>query len=161
VVASALRELDEFLPDYELSERHSIRLHAPPERIDAAVRSLAVEDVPVAYALFRLRALGRRTPERRPFVDNARRLDDAPGAGVVLGLSGEFWRLRPSRSDACIAVFDFRIDGDRLSTETRVHVADPAARRKFARYWRVIRPFSGLTRILFLREVRRRAEAHA
>ena len=47
----------------------------------------------------------------------------------------------------------------RLSTETRVHVAEPAARRAFRRYWFVIKPFSGLIRILFLRAVRRRAES--
>jgi len=33
------------------------------------------------------------------------------------------------------------------------------ARRKFARYWLLVRPFSGLTRILLLRAVKRRAEA--
>ena len=46
-----------------------------------------------------------------------------------------------------------------LSTETRVHVADPAARRKFRRYWFVVRPFSGVIRILLLRAARKRAEA--
>ena len=51
--------------------------------------------------------------------------------------------------------------GDRclLSTETRVHAADNATRRRFGRYWRLIRPFSGLIRIVFLRAARRRAEA--
>jgi hypothetical protein len=58
-------------------------------------------------------------------------------------------------------VIDFRIADAHLSTETRVHVADPAARRKFRRYWFVIRPFSGLIRILLLRAARRRAEALA
>jgi hypothetical protein len=43
------------------------------------------------------------------------------------------------------------------STETRVHVPDPAARGKFRRYWLVIRPFSCLIRV-FLRATRRRAE---
>jgi hypothetical protein len=61
----------------------------------------------------------------------------------------------------CKAVIDFRVGESSLSTETRVHVADPAARRKFRRYWRVIRPFSGLIRILFLRAARRRAEKAA
>ena len=42
-----------------------------------------------------------------------------------------------------------------------MHVVDPAARRAFRRYWLVVRPFSGLTRILFLRAVRRRAEGVA
>ena len=103
-------------------------------------------------------------------------LDDVPEEGVVLGLTGQFWRLlggerdpgRPttpeeflaySRRDTCKAVIDFRIQPGALSTETRVHVADPASRRVFRRYWRVIRPFSGLIRILLLRAARKRALA--
>jgi hypothetical protein len=102
-------------------------------------------------------------------------LEDAPGEGIVLGLTGQFWRLGGGHdalrartaeefrafgeADACKAVLDFRTSGSLLSTETRVHVSGPAARRKFARYWLVVRPFSGLTRILILRAVKRRAEA--
>jgi hypothetical protein len=159
VAEGALKPLDAFLPAYEFSERHSIRVAAPPDRVDAAIRTVAVEDIPLAHALFRLRALGRRVPARRPLIEHGRRLDDVPREGVVIGVSGDFWRLRGSRGGSCEAVVDFRIGGGAVSTETRVHVEDPVARRKFARYWRVIRPFSGLTRILFLREVRRRAEA--
>jgi hypothetical protein len=159
VAAGALKPLDTFLPAYEFSERHSVRIAASAARIDAALRTVSAEDIPLAHALFRLRALGGPPPARRPFIEHAQRLDDAPDEGVVLGLSGDFWRLRGRRGDSCRAVVDFRIVGDRLSTETRVHVEDAVARRKFARYWRVIRPFSGLTRILFLREVRKRAEA--
>jgi hypothetical protein len=54
---------------------------------------------------------------------------------------------------------EFRVDARALSTETRVHVADPASRKKFRRYWLVVRPFSGLIRILLLRAARTRAEA--
>ena len=103
-------------------------------------------------------------------------LDDVRGEGIVLGLTGQLWRIlggerdpaRPTtaeeflaydRPDTCKAVIDFRIGPKILSTETRVHVADPASRRKFRRYWFVIRPFSGLIRILLLRAARRRAEA--
>jgi hypothetical protein len=67
--------------------------------------------------------------------------------------------LAYERPDSCKAVIDFRIEPRRLSTETRVHVADPASRRKFRRYWVVIKPFSGLIRILFLRAARSRALA--
>ena len=160
MATGALKPLEAFLPAYEFSERHSIRVAAPPARIDAAVRTVAAEDMPLVRFLFRLRALGGRTPARKPFVEHARCLDDAAAEGIVLGLTGDFWKPRGNRSGtSCEAVVDFRIVGGTLSTETRVHVEDPAARRKFARYWRVIRPFSGMTRILFLREVRRRAEA--
>ena len=157
-----MRALDEFMPRYEFSEHHRIRIDATPERIDAVVREIAAEDVPMLRLLFWLRRFGRRPPTRRPFVEQAKQLEDARGEGLVLGLEGDFWRLRRSGSGAsCQAVFDFRVADGILSTETRVHVADPMARRKFARYWRVVRPFSGLTRIAFLREAKRRAEAPA
>jgi hypothetical protein len=155
-----VRSLDEFLPEYEYSERHSIGIAAPAERIDCALRTVTLADSPVTHALVRMRGLP--TP-RRPFVDGLKRrgevLEDSPGQGIVLGLAGDFWKLRGEAGDSCRAVVDFRIEPSRLTTETRVHVADAGARRKFARYWLVVRPFSGLTRRLLLRAIKRRAEA--
>jgi hypothetical protein len=60
------------------------------------------------------------------------------------------------------AVMNFRAvpsgPGTRLETETRVHATDPASRRRFARYWRVIRPGSGLMRRSWLDAAKRRAQ---
>ena len=47
----------------------------------------------------------------------------------------------------------------RLETETRVCATGPKAKRRFATYWLVIRPGSGLIRRELLRAVARRAEA--
>jgi hypothetical protein len=172
-----MRALDDFLPAYEYSERHSIEIGAGPDRIDAALRAVTLADSPLTFSLFRLRGLRRQA--REPFLAGMKRmgavLEDAPGEGIVLGLTGQFWRLGGGhddarartaaeflafdRADACKAVLDFRANGSTLSTETRVHVRDPRSRRRFARYWLVVRPFSGLTRILLLRAVKRRAEA--
>jgi hypothetical protein len=57
---------------------------------------------------------------------------------------------------------NFRIedadDGSCLvSTETRVHATDPAARRGFGRYWWLIRPGSGFIRRMWLPAINRRA----
>ena len=177
-----MRPLDEFLPGYEFSERHRLAINAPSERIDLAVRAVSLTDMPLARMLWAVRRLGRPYGDAaRPFVagalENAVVLDDVPGEGIVLGLTGQFWRVRGgdrglraqtaqefnayARPDACKAVIDFRIGPSLLTTETRVHVPDPGSRRKFARYWRVIRPFSGLIRIMFLKAARRRAEAPA
>jgi hypothetical protein len=176
-----VRPLDDFLPEYEFSERHSLAIEAPAPRIDAAVRSVSIADIPVARALWWLRRLGRPYGDsKKPFVGGELPgvvLEDVPEEGIVLGLTGRFWRVlgdrdrdKPTtaeeflaftRPDACKAVIDFRVGPSSLSTETRVHVADPAARRKFRRYWFVIRPFSGLIRLLLLRAARRHAEAPA
>lgn len=46
----------------------------------------------------------------------------------------------------------------RVTTVTRVAAGDAAARRSFGRYWRLIRPFSGLIRIEMLRALRRKLD---
>ena len=177
-----MRSLDDFLPAWQFGERHGVDIDARRDRVDAALRSVSVDDMPAVRLLFLLRGLGRaRRDTGRPFLALGQiggvTLDDVPGEGVVLGLTGQFWRLRGGdtagrprtaaeflaydRADVCKAVIDFRIaelgPGQcRLTTETRVRIEEPAARRAFRRYWLVIRPFSGLTRILFLRAVRKR-----
>jgi hypothetical protein len=95
---------------------------------------------------------------------------------IVLGLAGPFWRLRPQteplnepavragpRRGSAHALWSFEIDElhanrTRLGTETRVLTGDAASRRKLLLYWKLIRPFSGLIRILMLRRIRRVAE---
>lgn len=177
-----MRSLDDFLPVYEFSEHHELEIRAERGPVDRAMREVSLTEIPAARVLFWLRRGGRRGPDvRRPFLDLALQgavlLEDLPGEGMILGLTGRFWELRSTpdpqrprtaaefldydRPDVCKAVLDFRIvdlgaGRCRLTTETRVHVGDPAARRAFRRYWSVIRPFSGLTRILLLRAVRRR-----
>lgn len=177
-----MRPLDDFLPSYEFSERHSLAVDAPVGCIDEALRTISSADIPVARALWWMRRLGRSYGDSaKPFVGGELPgivLEDVREEGIVLGLTGQFWRLLGeqrdlhapksaeeflayARGDTCKAVIDFRVGSRMLSTETRVHVADPAARRKFRRYWFVVRPFSGLIRILLLRAARRRAEALA
>lgn len=177
-----MRPLDDFLPTYEFSERHSLAIDAPASRIDRALRTVSIADVPIARMLWWLRRLGRPYGDStKPFVGGELPgvvLDDVPEEGIVLGLTGQFWRLLGAerdpaspttaeeflaydRADTCKAVIDFRVGASSLSTETRVHVADAAARRRFRRYWFVVRPFSRLIRILLLRAARRRATATA
>jgi hypothetical protein len=97
---------------------------------------------------------------------------------IVLGYAGQPWRLaggtRAGVSSAedwkefsapgyVKAVMNFRAEpaegGALLSTETRVEATDEASRRRFGRYWRVIRPGSGLIRRSWLRAAARHAEA--
>ena len=114
-------------------------------------------------------------------------LAERPEEEVVLGLVGKFWRpsggirrIDPAEFTAfdepgwAKAAWSFRLvegvppgDGmggaggfDRIvvTTETRVYCTDAASRRAFLRYWRLVRPFSGLIRREALRLVRRAAE---
>jgi hypothetical protein len=102
--------------------------------------------------------------------------------GLVVGAIGQPWRLTGGRGIAVaggndFAAFDqpgyakmaanFRLDAiaggsaTRLNTETRVACTDSASARRFARYWRLIRPASGAIRRTWLSAIKRRAERHA
>jgi len=103
-------------------------------------------------------------------------LGESTGWWIVLGLTGRFWTptggLLPTHpttwaagppAGSAQAAWSFELtEGDdgrtRLTTETRVRCADDAARRAFRAYWLLVRPFSGLLRLLMLRNVRRVAE---
>lgn len=93
---------------------------------------------------------------------------------LVLGLTGRFWTLTgglvetdaatfrdPVPEGLARAAWGFAVSDEgprtRLRTETRVLCGGEAARRSFRRYWAIIRPFSGLIRILILGQVRRQA----
>jgi hypothetical protein len=178
-----VRSVDYFLPTFEFSEQHDVVIDARREHVDRALREVSVDEIRGIRILYLLRGLGRGSHDtKRPFLGlagiGAIELENEPGVGIVLGLTGQFWRpgggrdagrprtaeefLAYDRPDVCKAVIDFRIaelggGRSRVSTETRVHVEDVTARRAFRRYWLAIRPFSGLTRILFLRAVRRQA----
>ncbi len=107
-------------------------------------------------------------------------LAETPNLEVVLGHIGQFWRIGgasvphittptafrefndPSYAKAAL---NFRIErtpnpgSTRLCTETRIHVPGPTARKRFAAYWRIIRPWSGLIRRQWLKAIKRRAES--
>jgi hypothetical protein len=158
-----MKSLDAFLPAYDFSTRHAVAVAVDPVRADQALREVTFREVPLVRALLLARGLGLRRAEDTvlgAMVPRATVLEDVPGEGVVLTLSGQFWRLRGRGPEApATAVIDFRAVPGSLATETRVHVPDPVSRRKFGRYWRIVRPFSGLIRLVVLRAAKRRAEA--
>lgn len=105
-------------------------------------------------------------------------LHDQPNQEIVVGTIGRFWQLSggslqtpdpaaflsfqdPSYARAAM---DFRLtpsvgtQDTHLSTETRIQIPDPRARRRFAAYWLVVHPGSAAIRLLWLRAIKRRAE---
>jgi hypothetical protein len=160
-----MKSLDTFLPSYEYATRHEVAVDAPRDVADRALREVTFRDVPIVRALLFVRGEGAHRldePVVATMVPRATVVEDVPGEGIVLSLTGQFWRLRGRGLEApATAVVEFRSAPGKLSTETRVHIPDPVSRRKFRRYWRVVRPFSGLIRVLVLRAAKRRAEAAA
>jgi hypothetical protein len=97
---------------------------------------------------------------------------------IVSGSTGRFWKKSTediplknaeeyfnfNNPDYVLFAANFLVkEGERpgfvlVSTESRTKVLSPPALKNFTPYWRIIRPFSGLIRRLFLRGVRRLAE---
>ncbi|HKA68127.1 MAG TPA: hypothetical protein VKG85_03295 [Actinomycetes bacterium] len=133
-------------------------------------------------ALLGVRSAGRlRLPASEPILDGMTRIGftvlERTGDELVVGALGRPWDPRgggrahrlAGQADpaAFFAGFDepgwtkmivnFRVGAGELSTETRVLATDERSRRAFARYWLLIRPFSGLIRRRWLAAIARRA----
>jgi hypothetical protein len=160
------------LPVYHHRERHFVRVEASPDDALAAARETRLDEIPVVSLLFRLRGLraapsgpiwaaleaeGFRFHDPETVVLVGRPWSPRGGTRVVEDFVGF---AEPGYAKMALEL-RARSDGDGalLETETRVFLTDAASRHRFAAYWLVIRPFSGLTRRLWLRAAKRRAEA--
>lgn len=136
-----MRLLDEWLPEYDVVERHDVAVPLPPERaLEVALTSPAAPDRTVA-ALLRARGM----PARGQTIEELFRRNDFRH----LGRTTTEWAAALDRSGLKIAI-DFRAEpipgGSRLRTETRVQATSERARRRFRVYWLAIGPFSALIR---------------
>jgi hypothetical protein len=171
--------LAEYLPEGDVTSRHSTAIRAAPEVIYSAICTMEVGRSPLIRVLFRLRGLGRDGNLSQLLNRGFIPLVERPRETLALGLVGQFWRVsgqirhveplafrRFQEPGMAKAVWIFVIeplrDGTcRLTTSTRVACADPASRRKFRLYWFFIGPFSGLIRREVLRLIRETAEGAA
>ena len=148
---------------HEFVTRHALAAEGDAAALDHALREVTFGDVPLVRVLVFARGLGLPRRDQNVLEAISRRatvVEDVPGEGFAVSLQGQFWRLRGRGPEPpATAIVRFRATDGMLSTETRVHVPDPASRRKFEHYWRVVRPFSGLIRVQVLRAAKRRAEA--
>ncbi|MEX2237704.1 MAG: hypothetical protein WEB00_09240 [Dehalococcoidia bacterium] len=180
--------IDDFMPAWDFVERHELVIAAPPETVYDQVLNVDLSSSKVIGGLLWLRTLpariagrGRQRPSRRYRLEDA--LDDGfvllaeeRPREMVLGTVGRFWR--PSGNIRPVAAGEFKTfdepnyarsawnfttepqgDATLLRTETRVQCTDAEARKKFRRYWFVVRPFSGLIRMEMLRAIRPSATA--
>ena len=133
--------IDDWLPEFDVVERHDAAVPVRPERaLELVLASPAAPDRTVA-ALLRARGMsaGGQTLEEFFRGNDFRELGRTPTE----------WAAALERSGLKIAI-DFRAEpipgGSRLSTETRVKATNERARRRFRVYWLAIGPFSALIR---------------
>jgi hypothetical protein len=188
-VATPHLQLDQFVPVYQFSEFHSIRIAAPREQVYRALKSVTADEIGLFRTLTWIRRFGRpgpegilNAPEHQPLLDVATKttfllLAEEPNHEIVVGTvvgAPRGWRANGRVTPAnfkslhepgfALAAMNFIVedagpDASIVTTETRVYATDMAARRRFARYWRVIYPGSAFIRRMWLRAVARRAES--
>jgi hypothetical protein len=178
--------IDAWMPRWDAVERHETRVRAAPDRVWRELTELDFGRSPVVGVLMGLRRIPALLSRGAPKLGGSR-LADLAGSGftlletdegreMVLGIVGRFWR--PTSGVERVTAEEFAAwdrpgfaratwnvtlapdgAGTRVATETRILCTDEASRRAFLRYWRVIRPFSGLIRLEMLRLLRNAAES--
>jgi hypothetical protein len=186
--ASRVTKLDEWMPRWQVGERHVLKISAPPAKVFAAIHEVRADEILLFRTLTAIRRCGGtgpesilNAPEEKPLLDVATQttfilLDDMAPRELVMGTvvaaprrvraSG---RLEPDLfrktlpSGVVLATMNFLVTpsedgGSTVTTETRVFANSPAAVRRFGIYWRLIHPGSDLIRRMWLRAIALRAE---
>jgi hypothetical protein len=173
--------LEQAIPVYHFHERHARWISASPERVWHALTTLTLDQLTLTRPLVAIRHLGarQRTSAKPLFVDGPLRIFQTDPASYALGGAvSRPWERNPTRQQITslreFAQFDQpgwtkyltdfhlqpRDQGVQLTTETRGYSTDSHARRRFALYWALIRPGSGLVRRDLLATVARLATRH-
>ena len=180
-------DLDDVLPNSHYVTRQARWIDAFPDVVWEELQALRISGLPVTLALSAVRFLpvllsgkGFGQLHDRPFIEALPipTLSSTEQESVVFGGVLQAWRLsggdKSPELDAeelnrwmqpgwVKAAMDFRLTpsrrGTELSSETRVLATDPATRRRFALYWKVVQPGSTAIRWEVLTAVQVKAEA--
>jgi hypothetical protein len=180
--------VDIFMPDYDVVERHSIGVEAPPETTLSAATEMNIDKQFAIRAIFKGRELLLKSkPEQT--IHPSRMLAmmqsfgwgvlaELPGREIVLGGATRPWEPNPvfravppdefasfDEPGYVKIVFTLRADNagsgnSVFRTETRAIATDPVSRAKFRRYWTFLSPGIITIRRLLLPAVKREAERH-
>lgn len=174
--------LDLWMPEYEVAARYEREIAAPLDRVWSACLDVRTGRLAAVRWLFALRRLSLRKPPDVPILDAITRsgfliLERDEPREIVLGVAGRFWTFSSgitriaspdmwrdyAENGSARSAMSFHLESlsprrTRITTETRVQTFGPAARRRFAMYWMLVGPFSGLIRRVWLREIARLAE---
>jgi len=186
--ASRVAKLDDWMPRWQVGERHVLKIAAPPAKVFAAIHEVRADEILLFRTLTAIRRCGGtgpesilNAPEQKPLLDVATQttfilLDDVKPRELVIGTIiaaprrvRETGRLEPNLfrgtlpPGVVLATMNFLVTpgedgGSTVATETRVCANSPAAMRRFGIYWRLIHPGSDIIRRMWLQAIARRAE---
>jgi hypothetical protein len=186
--ASRVSKLDEWMPRWQVGERHVLKIAASPAKVFAAIHEVRADEILLFRTLTAIRRCGGtgpesilNAPEEKSLLDVATEttfilLDDMAPRELVMGtviaapravrasgrLEPDLFR-RTLPPGVVLATMNFLVTpgedgGSTVATETRVFANSPAAVRRFGIYWRLIHPGSDLIRRMWLRAIALRAE---
>lgn len=178
--------LDRVMPDYDIVERHRIRVAAPAAVTLTVAREQDLLNLPLVRPIFRMRALvmgatRSERPQSRGLIDATRALGwgvlaDVPDREIVMGAVTRPWEadvtfhaLPPDEFAAfqepgvvkiawTLRVDPMDDDTSMFRTETRAVATDGTARTRFRRYWAFASPGIALIRSLSLGPLKAEAE---
>lgn len=171
--------LQELLPRYHFSEKHTAMTGASAHSIHRSIVTMDLSRSATVRLLYFLRRMPRTSLTLKGMNDiGFKVLGSAEDRELVIGVIGRFWKPAPELIDvppgsfssfnekgyakAALNYLTEETDsGCRLSTETRIFCTSAGALAAFSAYWALIRPFSGLIRRAMLREIVRNAEQDA
>ena len=183
------QRLDEFMPIYDVVERHHIRVRAPSATTFAAASELDLMESRIARAIFKGRELilgsePDTVARPRGVLAFTRSigwgvLAQVPDREIIMGAVTQPWEanvvLRPLPPSEFAAFNDpgfvkiaWTLRADAVTatesvfrTETRVIATDDTARRKFRRYWALLSPGIIVIRWSTLEPLKKEAERRA
>ena len=98
--------LDDFLPEYEFQEAHSITIHAPADHVYGAIKNVTPAEMPLVRTLFALRSwpavlsckgsiplMASRPLLERMLDTGFVILKEEPYRELVMGTVGQFWQI--------------------------------------------------------------------
>jgi hypothetical protein len=181
--------LDRFMPEYQVVERHHVRVAAPAHVTFGALMDMDLEDSSIIRAIFKGRELllgadADTKAHAQGLVAVTKELGwrilaDAPAHEIVMGAVTQPWKanvvfrgLPPEEfaafNEPGYVKIAWTLRADALGThesiartETRVMATDAEARRKFRWYWARFSPGIVLIRALSLPAVQKEAERRA
>ncbi len=178
--------VDEIVPEYQIGEKHSIFIEAPPARVFDSLKrakddeqsviklfdllpviagkrdasSLSEDEKPLYEMLRETSGLVLEKPNKEFVAANIATMDEHIPSTPNTVRGFVTYRLRYNEMKLPVS---FRVDpeegGSRLTTETRIMFAVRNLCRDYFWYWGIIYPGSSLLRIDFLEAVKHRAEA--
>jgi len=181
--------LDEFMPRYDVVERHRITIAAPPAVVLSAAKEQDLMESALIRAIFKARelALGA-SPDNQARPAGLlmtmqslgwRVLAERPGREIVVGAVTKPWEsdvvfrgLPPDQFAPYSEAGEVKIawtlraepagqHGSVFMTETRAVATDAAARARFRTYWAFASPGIAAIRWVMLRPLKREAERRA